>query len=197
MAAAAPLIGVLALQGDYAAHARALTDVGADAVPVRLSSDLLGLAGLIIPGGESTALLKLMASDGLFSALIQFAATRPMFGTCAGSILMARQVRNPAQASLEVLDIAIARNAYGRQRNSTILTSQTTLHGGPLEMVYIRAPQIIAVGPEVEVLATRDNTPVLVRQGHLLAATFHPELSGDRRVHLLFHDMAVAHIARS
>lgn len=189
---ALPRIGVLALQGDYAAHGRALNEVGAETVPVLLPADLIGLAGLIIPGGESTALLNLMARDGLFAALADFAATRPVFGTCAGSILLARRVRNPEQESLAVLDITIERNAYGRQLDSAILTAPTTLPGGRLETVYIRAPRITAVGPEVEVLACRDDTPVLVRQRHLLAATFHPELSPDRRVHRLFRDMAVA-----
>lgn len=190
--AASPRIGVLALQGDYAAHGKALTEVGALPTPVLLPADLDGLAGLVIPGGESSALLKLMARDGLFAALAAFAATRPVFGTCAGAILLARRVRNPEQESLAVLDATIERNAYGRQLESAILATPTTLPGGALEMVYIRAPRIVSVGADIEVLARRDGAPVLIRQGHLLAATFHPELSPDRRVHRLFLDMTVA-----
>jgi 5'-phosphate synthase pdxT subunit len=193
---ASPRIGVLALQGDHAAHGRALTEVGAEAVPVLLPADLAGLAGLVIPGGESSALLKLMARDGLFAALAAFAATRPVFGTCAGAILLARRVRNPEQASLAALDITIERNAYGRQLDSAILTAPTALEGGPLETVYIRAPRIVDVGPTVAVLATRDEAPVLVRERHVLAATFHPELSADSRVHRLFRDMAAGHLCR-
>jgi 5'-phosphate synthase pdxT subunit len=190
MAGAIPRIGVLALQGDHAAHARALGDVAAEAVPVLRPDDLAGLAGLVIPGGESTALLTLLARDGLFEALAAFVATRPVFGTCAGAILLAREVVHPAQPSFAALDVVIARNAYGRQRESAILTAPTTLAGGPLETVFIRAPRIVAVGPGVAVLARRGDDPVLVRQGRVLAATFHPELSSDRRVHRLFRAMA-------
>lgn len=188
--AASPRIGVLALQGDYDAHARALEEVGAQAAPVRLPAELAGLDGLVIPGGESSALLKLMARDGLFEALTAFAATKPVFGTCAGCILLARRVTKPEQPSLGVLDVTVERNAYGRQIDSTILETPTTLPGGPIETVYIRAPRIMDTGPAVEVLATRDGAPVLVRQDLILAATFHPELSVDRRVHRLFRDIA-------
>lgn len=188
-ATGAPRIGVLALQGDFEAHARALGEAGAEAVPVRLPTHLAGLGGLVIPGGESSALLELAARDGLFEALGGFARTMPVFGTCAGCILLARRVLRPEQASLGVLDATVERNAYGRQVDSAILETPTTLPGGPLETVYIRAPRIAAIGAGVEVLAQRDGDPVLVRQGQVLAATFHPELSADRRVHRLFLDM--------
>ena len=188
-----PRIGVLALQGDYDAHASALEEAGARSIPVRLPAQLAGLDGLVIPGGESSALLKLMARDGLYDALKAFAETRPVFGTCAGCILLARRVVRPEQASFGVLNATVERNAYGRQLDSTILAAPTTLPGGPLETVYIRAPRIIATGPTVEVLARRDGAPILVRQGHILAATFHPELSADRRVHRLFCTMAAEH----
>jgi 5'-phosphate synthase pdxT subunit len=185
-----PRIGVLALQGDYDAHASALEEARAQAVPVRLPAQLAGLDGLVIPGGESSALLKLMARDGLHGALKAFAETRPVFGTCAGCILLARRVVKPEQSSFGMLDATVERNAYGRQLDSAILMTATTLPGGPLETVFIRAPRILATGPTVEVLAQRDGAPILVRQDHILAATFHPELSADRRVHRLFCAMA-------
>ena len=183
-----PRIGVLAIQGDYAAHAEALADAGADPVEVRNPEELADLDGLILPGGESTTMLKFLERRGLFESLEEFVATRPAFGTCAGAILLAREVRHPAQRSLQALDAVVERNAYGRQVDSTILNEQTALPGGPLEMVFIRAPRIAETGTGVEVLARRDGFPVLVRQGNLLAATFHPELSPDRRVHKLFVD---------
>jgi 5'-phosphate synthase pdxT subunit len=185
-----PRIGVLALQGDYAAHADALAEAGAIPSLVKNPQDLR-LDGLILPGGESTTMLKFLERRGLFESLKDFTATRPVFGTCAGAILLAREVRHPAQRSLHVLDAVVERNAYGRQIDSTILTEPTSLPGGPLEMVFIRAPRITEVGPEVEVLAHREGFPVLVRQGNLLAATFHPELSHDRRVHKLFVDIVI------
>lgn len=181
-----PRIGVLALQGDAEAHARALREAGAEVASVLLPAELEGLDGLVIPGGESSALLKLAARDGLFDALKRFVAERPVFGTCAGCILLARRVTRPEQPSLGALDAVVERNAYGRQIDSAIKTAPTKLPGGPLEMVYIRAPRIAETGPKVEVLARRDGDPVLVREGHILAATFHPELSADRRVHRLF-----------
>jgi 5'-phosphate synthase pdxT subunit len=181
-----PRIGVLAIQGDYAAHAEALAEAGAEPVEVRKPEQLDGLDGLILPGGESTTVLRFLEKRQFFDLLLEFCAAKPVFGTCAGAILLAREVRNPPQRSLGVLDAVVERNAYGRQIDSTILTAETALPGGPLEMVFIRAPRLVEAGPAVEVLARRDGSPVLVRQGNLLAATFHPELSADRRVHRLF-----------
>lgn len=186
-----PFIGVLAIQGDFAAHAQALREAGADAVEVRTPAQLEGLDGLVLPGGESTTFLKFLERDGLLASLQRFVEQKPVFGTCAGCILLARNVSHPAQHSLAVMDISVERNAYGRQIDSAIQTGETRLPGGPLEMVYIRAPRIASVGPGVEVMAERDGFPVLVRQGKLLAATFHPELSSDRRVHKLFVDMVL------
>lgn len=186
-----PRIGILAIQGDYAAHAEALTESGAAPVEVRKPSELAGLDGLILPGGESTTMLKFLKLR-FFEALEEFCGSHPVFGTCAGAILLARKVVNPAQRSLGLLDAIVERNAYGRQIDSTILTAETALPGGPLEMVFIRAPRIAETGPGVEVLARRDGFPVLVRQGNLMAATFHPELSHDRRVHRLFVETVIA-----
>ena len=188
-----PRIGVLAIQGDFAAHAQALQEAGAEAVEVRKAEQLDNLDGLILPGGESTTFLKFLERDGLLESLREFLAEKPAFGTCAGCILLARTVLQPPQPSLEVMDISVERNAYGRQIDSAIQLGETKLPGGLLEMVYIRAPRIAAVGPGVEVLAERDGFPVLVRQGKLLAATFHPELSSDRRVHQYFADMVRQH----
>lgn len=182
-------IGVLALQGAFEAHTKALESLGVAARLVRTPAELDGLDGLIIPGGESTTFLKFLERGGFLGALESFVKGTPTFGTCAGAILLAKEVCNPAQASLAVLDITVERNAYGRQIDSAILTEQTRLPGDPLEMVFIRAPRITRTGPEVETLATRDGFPVLVRQGHLLAATFHPELSHDTRVHQLLLDL--------
>ena len=182
-------IGILALQGAYEAHAKTLRSLGATPKLVRLPADLEGIDGLIMPGGESTTMLKFLERHNFFDTLKTFVQTTPTFGTCAGAILLAKDVENPTQKSLAALDITIERNAYGRQIDSTILVAETAVPGGPLEMVYIRAPRIAAVGDGVEVLAERDGFPVLVRQGRLLAATFHPELSSDRRVHQLFVNM--------
>ena len=182
-------IGVLAIQGDYDAHAHALREAGAEAVLVRKPEELANIDGLIIPGGESTTFLKFLARDGFLDALQSFVKQNPTFGTCAGCILLAKEVQNPAQESLAVLDVTVERNAYGRQLDSAIFSGETRLPGDPLEMVYIRAPRITRTGPEVEVLAERDGFPVLVRQEHILAATFHPELSADRRIHQLFLEL--------
>ena len=181
-----PRIGVLAIQGDYAAHATALSEVGAEPCEVRKAAQLELLDGLILPGGESTTMLKFLEKHGFFEALEDFSKKKPVFGTCAGAILLAREVRHPAQRSLGILDAVVERNAYGRQIDSTILTAETELPGGPLEMVFIRAPRIVSIGAQIQVLGRREGNPVLVRQGAVLAATFHPELSKDRRVHELF-----------
>jgi 5'-phosphate synthase pdxT subunit len=181
-----PRIGVLAIQGDYEAHAEALSEAGAHPVEVRKPEQLDGLDGLILPGGESTTVLRFLDRLHFFDVLKDFCASKPVFGTCAGAILLAREVRNPPQRSLGLLDATVERNAYGRQIDSTILTAETSLPGGPLEMVFIRAPRIVETGAGVQVLALRDGYPVLVQQGNVMAATFHPELSRDRRVHQFF-----------
>jgi 5'-phosphate synthase pdxT subunit len=186
-------IGVLALQGDYAAHAAAVSEAAAESlvaalpVLVRKPEELAALDGLIIPGGESTTFLKFLERDGFLADLKAFVAHKPTFGTCAGTILLAREVLSPAQPSLAVLDATVERNAYGRQNDSSIEQTETTLPGGgSIEAIYIRAPRITRVGAGVIVLARRDGFPVLVEQGHILAATFHPELSAGRRVHAYF-----------
>jgi 5'-phosphate synthase pdxT subunit len=188
-------IGVLALQGAYGAHVRTLTALGAVARLVRTPAELDGLDGLIMPGGESTTMLKFLERNGFFEVLQTWVRTTPTFGTCAGAILLAAHVEHPPQRSLAALDITVERNAYGRQIDSTILTAPTSLPGGPLEMVFIRAPRIRSVGPSVETLAARDSFPTLVRSGHLLAATFHPELTDDSRVHQLFLSLVREHQA--
>ena len=182
-------IGVLALQGAYDVHAQRLEAVGAEAYLVRKPEQLDLLDALVIPGGESTTFLKHLERAGFYSRLEEFCHAKPVFGTCAGCILMAKEVERPPQRSFGVLDIAVERNAYGRQNDSTILTAETALPGGALEMVFIRAPRILRVGLGIETLATRDGSPTLVRQGRLLAATFHPELTTDTRVHQLFLEM--------
>jgi 5'-phosphate synthase pdxT subunit len=178
-------IGVLALQGDFDAHRRRLEELGATVTLVRKAQDFDHIDGLVIPGGESTTFLKLLPANVL-ERLRDFVHTKPTFGTCAGAILLARNVTNPDQPGLNALDITIERNAYGRQIDSTILETETALGGEPLEMVFIRAPRIESVGEGVEVLAKRGDDPVLVRKGIVMAATFHPELSADTRVHAEF-----------
>jgi pyridoxal 5'-phosphate synthase pdxT subunit len=194
--ASLPRIGVLALQGDYSAHAAALKETGAVASLVKTPEDLRldgdSLDGIVLPGGESTTMLKFLERHGLFEALEEFCAAKPTFGTCAGAILLAREVLNPPQRSLGLLDAVVERNAYGRQIDSAILHAQTKLGAEPLEMVFIRAPRIVEVGAAVETLARREGAPTLVRQGTLLAATFHPELSSDRRVHRFFVETVAA-----
>jgi 5'-phosphate synthase pdxT subunit len=178
-------IGVLALQGDFDAHRRRLEQLGADVVLVRTPEQLDKIDGLIIPGGESSTFLKLLGDQG-FRKLSDFVHRKPTFGTCAGAILLANQVENPHQSGLNAIDMTIRRNAYGRQIDSTVLEALTSLGNDPLEMVFIRAPRIEKVGDGVEVLAERDGDPVLVRKGNIMAATFHPELSDDTRVHSEF-----------
>ena len=182
---------MLAIQGDYAAHAAALEEAGAEACEVRTPEELDAVYGLILPGGESTTMLKFLERRNFFDPLREFCAARPAFGTCAGAILLARQVINPPQRSLGLLDATLERNAYGRQIDSTIFTAPSALPGPPLEMIFIRAPRIASIGPGVEALAVRDGFPTLVRQGSVLAATFHPELSHDRRIHRLFLQLVI------
>jgi 5'-phosphate synthase pdxT subunit len=176
-------IGVLALQGDFDAHRVRLEELGAKVVLVKKPEQLDEIDGLVIPGGESGTFLKLLGEAG-FEKLKQFVLDKPTFGTCAGAILLAKEVENPAQAGLGAIDIAIRRNAYGRQIDSSIREGQ--LGESPLEMVFIRAPKISRVGPGVDVLATEGDDTVAVRQGRVMAATFHPELSDDTRVHQAF-----------
>lgn len=179
------------MQGDFDAHRQRLEELGAEVVLVKKPEQLDSLDGLVIPGGESGTFLKLLGTAG-FEKLKQFATTRPTFGTCAGAILLATEVENPAQAGLGALNIRIRRNAYGRQIDSSIREGKflRDLEGhfaeSPLEMVFIRAPRISHVGDDVEVLATEGSDPVAVRQGRAMAATFHPELSDDVRVHQTF-----------
>jgi 5'-phosphate synthase pdxT subunit len=179
-------IGVLALQGDFDAHRKRLEELGAKVVLVRKPEQLDEIDGLVIPGGESSTFLKLLGEAG-FEKLKQFVRVKPTFGTCAGAILLANEVENPEQPGLGVLDIRIRRNAYGRQVDSSIREGKFL--GEPAEMVFIRAPKIERVGPGVEVLATEGDDPVAVRQGRVMAATFHPELSDDPRVHQTFLDL--------
>jgi 5'-phosphate synthase pdxT subunit len=182
-------IGVLALQGDFAMHAKALARCGADAVEIRKPEQLAGVDGLIMPGGESTTLLKLMHEWGFVPALEKFHAEgRPIFGTCAGLILLARDVERPRQFSLGLIDVGVERNAYGRQRESFEAHGTATLEGRAtaIEMVFIRAPRIRRVGDDVETLATWKDEPVMARQGSVLVATFHPELTDDPTVHEYF-----------
>jgi pyridoxal 5'-phosphate synthase pdxT subunit len=195
-------IGVLALQGDFDAHRRRLEELGATVVLVKKPEQLGEIDGLVIPGGESGTFLKLLGEEG-FEKLKQFVRMKPTFGTCAGAILLATEVENPKQAGLGAIDIGIRRNAYGRQLDSSIREGKflrgldrapdgglkNELPDSPLEMVFIRAPKIERVGPGVEVIATEGKDPVAVRQGRVMAATFHPELSGDTRVHQTFLDM--------
>jgi len=191
------VIGILAIQGDFQAHSQALARLRVPFRFVRKASELCGLAGLILPGGESTTVLKFLQEEGLFEPIRQFAQIRPVFGTCAGAILMADQVENPSQPSLKLVRMAVRRNAYGRQLESSIQTVDPEPDldtgpeaGTPLEAVLIRAPVILQVGPEVQILARLDGRPVLVRQGLQLAGTFHPELTEDSRVHRYFCQMA-------
>jgi pyridoxal 5'-phosphate synthase pdxT subunit len=176
----APKVGVLALQGDYAAHARSFTAAGAQVSEVRTHEQLQQVDGLVIPGGESTTMLKLIDYEGLWDSLLSFGQTKSIFGTCAGVILLAGEVTSPAQKSFGLMDLSVERNGYGRQLDSRIV--KLDVEGHPAEAVFIRAPIIRRAGPQVKVLATYLDTPVLVEQGRHLAATFHPELTSDLTV---------------
>ena len=186
MFTAPPTIGVLALQGDFDAHRRRLEELGAKVVLVKKPEQLDEVEGLIIPGGESSTFLKLLGDAG-FEKLKDFVRLNPTFGTCAGAILLAKEVENPAQSGLGAIDMGIRRNAYGRQIDSSI--REGLFRGSPIEMVFIRAPKISRLGDGIEIVATEGSDPVVVRQGKTMAATFHPELSDDTRIHQAFLDL--------
>ena len=192
---AGPVIGVLDLQGDVREHLTALADVGCAARRVKRPEDLEGLSGLVLPGGESTTLSMLLESTGLFDAVaarLSAPGPLPLLGTCAGLVLTAREVLDgrPDQRTFGVLDAVVRRNGYGRQMRSFEADIVFGSGEGPLlPTVFIRAPLVVSVTDEVEVLAALDGVPVLVRQGAVLASSFHPELTPDRRVHRLFADM--------
>ena len=187
-------VGILAVQGDFALHARMLNRIGAPWRLVKHPGDLAGAGSLIMPGGESTTMLKFIEGEALGPAILEFAASgKPLFGTCAGTILLAKEVLNPPQAHLGLIDITVERNGYGRQIDSAIRQGElvdggtaTAGAGRPLEMIFIRAPIIRRVGEGVRVLASAQGLPVLVEQGNILAATFHPELTDDETVHRYF-----------
>jgi 5'-phosphate synthase pdxT subunit len=176
-------IGVLAVQGDFDAHRRRLEELGAEVVLVRHPAQLDEVDGLVIPGGESGAILRILGPNGM-EKLKEFVKLKPTFGTCAGAILLAKEITNPEQEGLGALDVRIRRNAYGRQIDSSIREGR--FGDAPIEMVFIRAPRFERLGPGVEIVATEGNDPVVVRQGNIMAATFHPELSDDRRIHKAF-----------
>jgi pyridoxal 5'-phosphate synthase pdxT subunit len=179
-------IGVLAIQGDFDAHRRRLEELGAEVVLVRKPEELDEVEGLVIPGGESGAFLRILGEDGM-KKLRDFVRVKPTFGTCAGAIMLAKEITNPAQVGLGALDVRIRRNAYGRQIDSSIREGK--FGDAPVEMVFIRAPKIEKLGAGVEVIATEGDDPVAVRQGKIMAATFHPELSQDTRIHKAFLDL--------
>jgi pyridoxal 5'-phosphate synthase pdxT subunit len=180
-------IGILAIQGDFQAHAEMFRQLGAETVEVRTVDDLQGCDGLVLPGGESTTQLQFLEEEGLYEAIRKFAEKDgPIFGTCAGAILLANKVKNPEQDSLKLLDMTILRNGYGRQLASDVFFGPTTLKNDPLEMVFIRGPIIEKVGPSISILAKHEGLPTLVQKGHILAATFHPELTNDPTVHQHF-----------
>jgi 5'-phosphate synthase pdxT subunit len=186
-------IGILAVQGDFAAHAEMLDTLGVMTLEVRTPADLGGCDGLILPGGESTTQLQFLQEEGLFDAIRNFAAAGgAIFGTCAGAILLATNVQNPAQASLGLLDMTVLRNAYGRQLASNVFFGPSKLTDVPMEMVFIRAPVIESVGPGIEVLAEYGGKPVLVRKANVMAATFHPELTKESAVHRRFLELVEA-----
>lgn len=191
-------VGILAVQGDFEAHAATLARIGVDYVFVRTPSDLEAVDAIILPGGESTTQWKFLVEEGLDKSLLAHASRGgAIFGTCAGAILLAREVRNPAQESLGLADATVIRNAYGRQLASEVRHGATAISAEPIEMVFIRAPIIERIGPGVEVLAKSKGQPVLIRQGRLLIATFHPELTSDATVHDYFLRMAGENAAAS
>lgn len=183
---AEPVIGVLALQGDFEAHRRAFEEIGAHTREVRTAADLATVDALVMPGGESTTMLKLLEVEALKEPLRQFGKTKPIFATCAGAILVAKEVSRPEQESLGLVDIGVERNAYGRQVHSTVTKVGLEEGGGDLEAVFIRAPIIRRCGPGVTVLARFHGDPVLVSAGKHLVATFHPELTKDRSIQRRF-----------
>jgi 5'-phosphate synthase pdxT subunit len=183
-------IGILAVQGDFDAHARMLASMGVETVEVRTPADLADCDALILPGGESTTQLQFLKEEGLEDSIRKFAAEdKAIFGTCAGAILLATEVKNPRQDSLKLLDMTVLRNGYGRQVHSDVVSGPSTLRKEPLEMVFIRGPVIERVGPNVEVLAEHAGKPALVQKGHILASAFHPELTTDTTVHRHFLDL--------
>lgn len=187
-------IGILSVQGDFAAHAAMLRQLGAETVEVRTPAQLAACDGLILPGGESTTQLQFLQEEGLFDAIKNFAKEGgPVLGTCAGAILLATEVKNPAQASLALLDMTILRNAYGRQLASDVFFGPSKLKNEPMEMVFIRGPIIERVGPGVDVLAGYAGKPSLVQKNNLMAATFHPELTLDTTVHERFLSLTREH----
>lgn len=184
-------IGILAIQGDFEAHAAMLQKLGAETVEVRTIDDLAGCNGLVLPGGESTTQLQFLQEEGLYDAIRKFANDDgAILGTCAGAILLASKVKNPAQDSLKLLDMTVLRNGYGRQLQSDVFFAPSKLKKEPLEMVFIRGPIIESVAPGIKVLASFQGKPALVEKGHILAATFHPELTGDTTVHEHFLKLA-------
>jgi 5'-phosphate synthase pdxT subunit len=184
-------IGILAVQGDFAAHAAMLRSLGVETVEVRTPADMDGVAGLILPGGESTTQLQFLQEEGLYETIRRFAADgHAIFGTCAGAILLASEVKNPDQQSLGLLDMTVLRNGYGRQLASDVFTETTTLKDEPLEMVFIRGPIIDRTGPGVEILAKHAGKPAIVQKGKILVTTFHPELTTDTTVHEYFLKLA-------
>jgi len=184
-------IWILAVQGDFAAHAEMLAGLGVETVEVRTPEDLAGCDGLILPGGESTAQLQFLQEEGLSEAIKKFAAeNKAILGTCAGAILLATEVKNPKQGSLGLLDMTVLRNGYGRQVHSDVVSGHSSLKKEPLEMVFIRGPVIERVGPNVEVLAEYAGRPALVQKGRVMASAFHPELTNDTTVHERFVKLA-------
>ena len=190
-------IGILAVQGDFDAHAQMLAVMGVESVEVRTPADLADCDALILPGGESTTQLQFLKEEGLEDSIRKFAAEdKAIFGTCAGAILLATEVKNPRQDSLKLLDMTLLRNGYGRQVHSDVVSGPSSLRKEPLEMVFIRGPVIERVGPNVEVLAEYAGKPALVQKGHILAAAFHPELTSDTTVHRHFLDLVALGTSR-